>query len=150
MTGEPMRDEARAGDAVEIAWAHLGQPYKLLGDNPTEGWSCATFVCEVLQSVGELAHGEQLLAAELFRRFQAAKLEPKRAAEIAGCLLFWETADGTIRHVGMALGKPWRGVIQAVGDGALGTGGETGDAFVRVRPWDARGPATRAVDPFRL
>jgi cell wall-associated NlpC family hydrolase len=131
--------------AMRIAWANYGKPYIWGGDDAVAGFDCSGFVIEILQSVGILPAGDWT-AAGLWERFTTSRV----SEATAGCLVFWRTGSGRIRHIEFCIGD-------GLSLGASGGGSRTQtrqdairhNAFVKVRPIEGRGTVAGFVDPFQ-
>ncbi len=131
--------------AVRVAWASYGKPYIWGGDDAIAGFDCSGYCIEILQSVGILPSGDWT-AAGLWSRFASSRVdEPSE-----GCLVFWKTGSGHIRHIEFCIGG-------GLSLGASGGGSRTKteadairhNAFIKVRPIEGRGTVAGFVDPFQ-
>ena len=141
-----MNNEELRYFAIDIAWQLYGTPYIWGGDDAVKGFDCSGLIVELLQSVGKLPLKGDWTAAMLWDRFAANEVwNPD-----AGCLVFWETSQGHIRHVELALGS-------GLSIGASGGGSRVRsradaieyNAFVKIRPIEGRGIVKGFLDPFR-
>lgn len=131
--------------AIEIAWKMWGRPYIWGGDDAIAGFDCSGMIVEILQSVGILPNGDWT-ASMLYSRFahkQVFQAEP-------GCLAFWETPEGHIRHIEMCIGDGLS--IGAAGGGRHIRTREDAilhNAFVKIRPIEGQGRIRGYLDPFK-
>ena len=156
--GEAMpNNEALRLVAIDLAWRMYGTPYIWGGDDMIAGFDCSGMQVEILQSVGILPAGDWT-AATLAGRLMHHEV----FLQAPGCLVFWETSQGYIRHVEMCIGN-WLSI------GASGGGKDIRDqfddngylvktalqaaiehnAFVKVRPIEGRGRIRGYFDPFK-
>lgn len=130
--------------AIQVAWANYGKPYLWGGDDAVAGFDCSGFAIEILQSVGHLPAGDWT-AAGLWDHLRGLRVD----YATPGCLVFWETPSGRIRHVEFCIGD-------GLSIGASGGGSRTRteadairhNAFIKVRPIEGRGAIAGFADPF--
>ncbi|GAF87187.1 unnamed protein product, partial [marine sediment metagenome] len=88
----------------------------------------------------------RLTAAGLWARFAGARVEEASP----GCLVFWKTGSGHIRHIEFCIGN---GLSLGASGGGSSTRTEQDailrNAFIKVRPIEGRGTVAGFVDPFR-
>jgi len=131
--------------AIELAWRMWGMPYIWGGDDPVRGFDCSGMVVEILQSVGILPDGDWT-ASMLYSRFAQKEVFQVKP----GCLVFWETSQGHIRHVEVCIGDGLS--IGASGGGRHIRTHEDAilhNAFIKVRPVGGRGLIKGYLDPFK-
>lgn len=145
-------------DAVMYVYeSYLNTPYRWGGDDPLEGVDCSGLVLEGTRAVGLTEREKDYKAHELlhvkFRDLPRATIESELKR---GMLVFWNGADGRVRHVEIVWAV-WmlagtRALVLTIG--ASGGGSRTTDraeaaranAYVKIRRitpgWVA------AIDPF--
>ena len=128
--------------ATFVAKSYIGTPYIWGGDDPIAGVDCSGLVINILQSVGRLPYRGDWTAEQLSKMFVEAST-PNH-----GVLAFFGSI-AKITHVGFCLDK--YKMIEAGGGGRDNISKEAAiakNAYVRVRPIDARTDLVKLSDPF--
>lgn len=139
--------EEKRGFVVNLALRMYGIPYRWGGDDPIAGLDCSGLIVELLQSVGILVIGGDWTAQALWERFRDRVVSKPNG----GCLVFWESVSGYVRHVELCLDGE-------LSIGASGGGSATNtledavrqNAYVKIRPIQGRGKIKGYVDPFKI
>ena len=131
--------------AIEVAWKMYGLPYIWGGDDAVQGFDCSGMDVEILQSVGILPDGDWT-ASMLWSRFESKQVFQAKP----GCLVFWETSAGYVRHVEMCIGDGLSIGAQGGGRNVKSRADAIAhNAFVKIRPINGRGHVKGYLDPFK-
>lgn len=140
-----MNNESAIFWFIQTALSFQNTPYRWGGDGPT-GIDCSGLVVECLLSCGELPHGTDLTANDLWHRYRHAEVDEPNE----GCLAFWLNPAGEAYHVAICL-DPY---VCLTADGGGSTTLTSQDAtrrgaFVKIRPNDYRRPKPKFVNIFK-
>lgn len=119
---------------ITYAHAMIGTPYKFGGNNPIEGIDCSGLVTELMKAAGELEHGQDLTAQQLFDHFAQAAGSDSMDRPAPGALAFYGKSVSEITHVAFMI-TPYQ-IIEAGGGDRTTLNDEVAakkNAFVRMR-----------------
>jgi len=122
--------------ASVITYAHsmVGTHYQYGGNNPLEGIDCSGLVTELMKAAGELDHGVDLTAQQLFDHFSKVAGTDSMDKHVPGALAFYGENLSNISHVAFMI-TPYQ-IIEAGGGDRGTTDKEKAakkNAFVRMR-----------------